>query len=124
MILYFSATGNNKYVAQRIAAVTDDYVLPLKYPVRKKKYSLQIADGENFGVVMPTYWEGLPSIILDYLQEAEFQFQGDNHYCYFVATYGSAISCQRRKKNSAKSACISTACMRLGLSTIGVRCSI
>ena len=37
---------------------------------------------------MPTYWEGLPSIILDYLQEVEFQFQGDNHYCYFVATYG------------------------------------
>ncbi len=56
--------------------------------VRQGKYRLTVPEGENFGVVMPTYWEGLPSILLDYLEQAEIEFAGSNHYCYFVATYG------------------------------------
>ena len=70
MILYFNATGNNKYVAEKISEVTGDYILPLKKVFREKIFRLTIKDGENFGVIMPTYWEGLPSIILDYLQDA------------------------------------------------------
>ena len=38
MILYFSATGNNKYVAEKISEVTGDYILPLKKLVREKNY--------------------------------------------------------------------------------------
>jgi len=88
MIVYFSATGNNKYVAERIAKLTEDYIIPLKTLVRQKNYKLTVKDGENFGVVMPTYWEGLPSILIEYLEEAEIELIGENHYCYFVATYG------------------------------------
>lgn len=88
MIVYFGATGNNKYVAEKISEVTGDYILPLKKVFREKIFRLTIKDGENFGVIMPTYWEGLPSIILDYLQDAEFIFEGKNNYKYFVATYG------------------------------------
>lgn len=88
MILYFSATGNNKYVAQKLSEALGEKMVPLKSLVREQNYKLNVADGEFFGVVMPTYWEGLPSIMLEYLEKAEIKFEGSNHYCFFVATYG------------------------------------
>ncbi len=88
MILYFSATGNNKYVAEQLSAALQEEMIPLRDLVRKNITKLVVEDGECFGVVMPTYWEGLPSILLDYLEKADIVFNGSNHYCYFVATYG------------------------------------
>ena len=88
MILYFSATGTSKYVAEQIAKATNDKIVPLKELVRQETYSIAVPEGENFGVVMPTYWEGLPAILLDYLQKVEINLEGSSHYCYFVATYG------------------------------------
>ncbi|MCR5758718.1 MAG: EFR1 family ferrodoxin [Selenomonas sp.] len=88
MIVYFSATGTNKYVAQELAKATGEEIVPLKELVRQQKYQLTVPAGENFGVVMPTYWEGLPSILLDYLSQAEIDLEDQKAYCYFVATYG------------------------------------
>jgi len=88
LILYFSATGNNKYVAEQLALAEKDKIISLKQLIRKKQYHLNIAEGESFGVVMPTYWEGLPSILLEYLEKATIELNGKKHYCYFVATYG------------------------------------
>lgn len=88
MVIYFSATGTNKYVAQELAKATGEAMLPLKDLVRNNRYDIKIAEGENLGIVVPTYWEGLPSILLDYLEKASFDFAGSEHYCYFVATYG------------------------------------
>ncbi|MCR5606051.1 MAG: hypothetical protein K6F69_04450 [Treponema sp.] len=68
MIIYFSATGNNKYVAQELSQATKEELIPLKKLVKNKTYSLTIKENEDFGVIMPTYWEGLPSILLDYLK--------------------------------------------------------
>ena len=79
MILYFSATGTNKYVAEQIAKATDEKIVPLKELVRQENYSITVPEGENFGVVMPTYWEGLPAILLDYLQDAEIHLEGTEH---------------------------------------------
>lgn len=88
MILYFSATGNNKYVAQQLSNATGNRMVPLKDLVRQHMYELTVEDHEDFGVVMPTYWEGLPSILTDYLKKADIHMKGTHHYCYFVATYG------------------------------------
>ena len=88
MILYFSATGNTKYVAQQLAEATDDCIVSLKDLMRSESYVLELSATENFGVVMPTYWEGLPSILLDYLEKAIILLHGTSNYCYFVATYG------------------------------------
>lgn len=82
MILYFSATGTSKYVAEQIAKATNDKIVPLKELVRQETYSIAVPEGENFGVVMPTYWEGLPAILLDYLQKVEINLEGSSHYCY------------------------------------------
>lgn len=85
MILYFSATGNNKYVAQELSEATGERMVALRDLVCGDVEKLVVADGEDFGVVMPTYREGLPSILLDWLRHVEVRLEGGAHYCYFVA---------------------------------------
>lgn len=36
MIIYFSATGTNKYVAQELSAATGEEMIPLKQLVREE----------------------------------------------------------------------------------------
>ena len=88
MIIYFSATNTSKYVAKKLSDATNEEIIPLKNLVKEKIYKLKIKEGEDIGFVIPTYWEGLPSILIEYLENAEFEIEGNNHYCYFVATYG------------------------------------
>lgn len=88
MIIYFSATNTSKYVAKKLSDATNEEMIPLKNLVKEKIYKLKIKEGEDIGFVIPTYWEGLPSILIEYLENAEFEIEGNKHYCYFVATYG------------------------------------
>lgn len=89
MIIYFSATGNNKYIAQRIAAATGDVMISITDCVKKGKYSFQLAENEDIGFVTPTYFWGLPSIVADFLAKVQVQTNG-THYVYHVLTFGSS----------------------------------
>ena len=82
MILYFSATGNSQYVAQRIAEQTGEEVLSVVDCVREERYSF--ADN-RIGIISQTYNWGLPSVARDFFQKAK----PDTDYLYFVATYGT-----------------------------------
>jgi flavodoxin len=39
MVLYFSATGNTKYIAEELARILDDNVLDLREKIRRKDYT-------------------------------------------------------------------------------------
>lgn len=82
MILYFSATGNCKYVAKRLAEADGQEVLPIVDCIREKRFAFE--DG-TIGVISPVYDWGLPSIVKEFLGQAAFQ----TSYLYFVATYGT-----------------------------------
>ena len=82
MILYFSATGNCKYVAARLAEAEGQEALSIADCVRQGRFAF--AD-EAIGVVSPTYDLGLPSIVREFLSRASFQ----TAYLYFVATCGT-----------------------------------
>ena len=87
MIFYFSATGNSKYAAQRIAAVTEDRLVSLRDAVRARSYRFSVGRDERIGFVAPVYFQGLPSILrffLDKLQLEGYQEQ----YIYLVMTCG------------------------------------
>ena len=47
MILYFSATGNGKYIAEQIAAETDDKAISIVDCIREGKYLFK--DEKNIG---------------------------------------------------------------------------
>ena len=80
MILYFSATGNCKYVAERLTQSAE--IVSIADCIREKK---SIFADDIIGIVSPTYNWGLPSIVREFLETASFQ----TNYLYFVATYGT-----------------------------------
>ena len=82
MILYFSATGNCKYVAARLAKAEVQEVASIADCMREKRFTFE---DETIGVISPTYDWGLPSIVKEFLEQASFQTK----YLYFVATYGT-----------------------------------
>ena len=80
MILYFSATGNCKYVATRLAQSAE--IVSITDCIREKKSRFE---DDVIGIISPTYDWGLPSIVREFLETASFQ----TDYLYFVATYGT-----------------------------------
>ena len=82
MILYFSATGNCKYVAARVAEADLQEVLSIADCMREKRFAFE---DETIGVISPTYDWGLPSIVKEFLEKTSFRTK----YLYFVATYGT-----------------------------------
>ena len=82
MILFFSATGNCKYVAARLAQAADQEMLSIVDYIRENRYAFQ---DQTIGVISSTYDWGLPSIVKKLLEKASFQ----TDYLYFIATYGT-----------------------------------
>lgn len=88
MIVYFSATGNSKYAAERIAAAINDRAISIEDDC----YDIVLGDGECLGIVMPTHFWALPVPMKDYLQKMKLHRQG-RHYIFTVSTYGTTAGC-------------------------------
>lgn len=84
MILYFSATGNSKYVADEIAKKTGDKAVS----ILEAGDTIQITENEKLGIITPTYYLGLPVIVDKFLDKVKIT--GTNKtYTYVIATYGN-----------------------------------
>lgn len=84
MILYFSATGNSKYVAERIAAETEDSAVSLT----EIKEPVIIDKGKQLGIITPTYsWE-VPIVVRDFLEKSDIRVSEDS-FVYIISTYGT-----------------------------------
>jgi len=94
MILYFSATGNCKYVATRISQVTEQNIVSIVDCIRDNRYEFS---DDVIGIISPTYDWGLPSIVKEFLEKATFQ----TAYLYFVATYGTTPGATGHMANEA-----------------------
>ena len=86
MIFYFSATGNSKYVADRIAVATGDKTASITDCCKGDGFSFDEAD-KTVGIVSPTYAWGLPIIVREFLQKLTLHTKPD--YLWFAATYGT-----------------------------------
>ena len=86
MIFYFSATGNSKYVADRIAAATGDKTISITDCCKGDGFFFDEAD-KTVGIVSPTYAWGLPIIVREFLQKLTLHTKPD--YLWFAATYGT-----------------------------------
>ena len=86
MIFYFSATGNSRHVAQRLATALGDETADIAQRVRGGDFSLSLGPGEAVGIVCPTYFWGVPAMVADFLQQLDLP---ETPYLYFVTTYGA-----------------------------------
>ena len=87
MILYFSGTGNSKYVAKRIADALDDEILNLNDRI-KASDTLSVETGERVIIVTPTYAWRIPRVVCDWLRKTELR---GAKQVWFVMTCGSEI---------------------------------
>lgn len=94
MILYFSATGNCKYVAQRIKADKEQEMVFIPEAVQQSRYDFE---DDTIGVISPTYNWGLPSIVKEFLSKASIH----TDYLYLVATYGTTTGALGRMADRA-----------------------
>ncbi len=86
MIVYFSGTGNSKYVAQRIAGALGDR----SESIEGLNPDITLTDGELFGIVTPTHWWELPFITRQFLERLTL---AGADYTFLVATYGTTPGC-------------------------------
>ena len=88
MILYFSATGNCKYVAERIAAEFDDTAVSIEV----SNGQVNLSEDEMLGIVTPVYnWE-LPITTREFLQNLQVT-GASTPYMFIVTTYGTTAGC-------------------------------
>ena len=86
MIFYFSATGNCKYVADRIAAATGDKTVSIADCRKNNRFSFDESD-KTVGIVSPTYAWDLPILVREFLEKLTLRTKPD--YLWFAATYGT-----------------------------------
>ncbi|MBE7066076.1 MAG: 4Fe-4S dicluster domain-containing protein [Ruminococcaceae bacterium] len=91
MIFYFSATGNSKYVAKKIAAETSDVVYSITEVMQSEKYSYSTKPGERIGFVIPVYYYGVPAIVEEFIKKMEITDRyNSQHYIFTVLTCGGS----------------------------------
>ena len=114
MIFYFSATGNDKYVAVRTAEITKDNIYSISDCLRDNKLSFYLNPGENLGLIIPTYFGGFPKIVIDFIKKLNIHFSQDN-YVFFIGTYGAGVGgiCKE-----AKNGCLPSARLRIRPSSL------
>ena len=87
MILYFSGTGNSKYVAKRIADALGDEIVNLNDRIKASDTS-SVETGERVIIVTPTYAWRIPRLVRDWLRSTELR---GAERIWFVMTCGSEI---------------------------------
>lgn len=96
MLLYFSATGNSRAVAERLARDTNDAVRPLL----TSPSTIELAEGEALGLVCPVHGWGLPVAVRDALLRLRIKAHAETPYIYCVLTCGDDIGRTDREVRS------------------------
>ncbi len=89
MILYFSAAGNSRHVAERLAEAVGAKAQSVEQFLKENGEAdivLTCSDEETFGLVSPTYFWGLPRIVERLLQRLSVKGAA---YRFFATTYGT-----------------------------------
>lgn len=81
MILYYSATGNTKFIATELAKKLDDQCIDLLGRIKKNDYS-ELHSDNPFIVCAPVYICEMPRFMSDYLKNVELT---GNKAVYFIA---------------------------------------
>ena len=93
MIFYFSATGNSKYVAQRLAEATGDTAVSI---LDWSGRPVSVSSSERLGIVTPDYCGGVPSVAADFLKTTRFEL-ADDAELYKVDTHQPPRKRQQEK---------------------------
>lgn len=86
MIFYFSATGNSRHAAKRIADTTSNTVISISECLKNGTFDFTADDGETIGFISPVYNFGLPVTVIDFIKQLNLRHSGG--YVFTLVTYG------------------------------------
>ena len=85
MIFYFSATGNSRHAAKRIAEATGDRAVSITDCLKNGQFDFAAKDSETVGFIAPVYNFGLPVTVTDFIDKLNLNGGG---YVFTLVTYG------------------------------------
>lgn len=88
MIFYFSATGNSKYAAMKLAAGLNEETMDITRCLESGTFHFQLRRQERLGFVSPTYVWRLPANVETFLKNLVVEAPAP-FYCFWISTYGS-----------------------------------
>lgn len=86
MIFYFSATGNSRHAAEKIARSIGDKAIPIADCLKNGKFNFIAQPNEKIGFVCPVYNLGLPITVIDFIERLNLTHK--NSYVFTLVTYG------------------------------------
>lgn len=86
MIFYFSATGNSRHVAERIAESIGDRAIPIADCLKNERFNFITQPNEKIGFVCPVYNFSLPITVTDFIEKLNLNMNGG--YVFTVLTFG------------------------------------
>ncbi len=91
MVLYFSATGNSKYCAEKIANATQDNLFSLNDAMKYGQAEIDLGYDNQLVIVSPVYDMGMSWAVREYLEAA--YFKNVPEACYICAVFTCGKSC-------------------------------
>jgi len=86
MIFYFSATGNSRHVAEKIAKNIGDRAIPITDCLKGERFNFISQPNEKIGFICPVYNLGLPITVIDFIEKLNLNMNGG--YVFTVVTFG------------------------------------
>ena len=77
-VFYFTATGNNLFVAKTLS----EEIYSIPQILKEKKFSFE---DEKIGIVFPCYYLGVPNIVVEFLEKVSLKAK----YFFAIMTYGN-----------------------------------
>ncbi len=90
MILYFSATGNSKYCAEKIASSINSELCSINDLMRSKTTEVDVKESPSLGFVCPTYNYDMAYAVAEFLDNLVIKNISDNCYVFAVFTCGAS----------------------------------
>lgn len=91
MILYFSGTGNSRFVAQQLAALTSDEATAVSLSVPYSPLTLSpTGRADCLGIIFPIHAWGMPLALERYIKNTDFS-RFNFTYIYAVCTCGDDV---------------------------------
>lgn len=85
MILYFTGTGNSRWVAKQLAEATNDEVLSIADCLKQGVVTVGLTNAGTVGVVFPVHSWYAPRVVVDFLSQLQLPHC---RYRYAVCTCG------------------------------------
>lgn len=91
MILYFSGTGNTRWVARQIAEAIDEELLFIPDLIRDGRYQLVLKANERLGFCFPTHGWQPPRIVREFIRKMTITGIEESCFCWALTTCGDNI---------------------------------